>query len=228
MDRDSLIERLQAGIRQGDFTPASLRAELERYREPALPGMPLAHDSLDALVDGILDVPALPTVDFPWEAEMVGYRAAPARVILDLVDRLALGSGDVFYDLGAGLGRTAILAHLLSGALARGVEIVPAYCRQAARSAQALGLADVRFICADARHVDYLDGTVFFLFTPFMGTMMQAVLEKLRQAAQTHPIRICTCGACALEVGLQPWLAGAESAINGAELAIFHSLEICR
>ena len=37
---------------------------------------------------------------------MVPYEATPARVALELVDRVNFRRGDVFYDLGSGLGQT--------------------------------------------------------------------------------------------------------------------------
>ncbi len=122
------------------------------------------------------------------------------------VDQVPLTSGDVFYDLGAGLGHVAILVRLMTQAVVRGVEIETSYCRHAQSCAEELGLSDLRFISDDARDVDYTDGTVFFMYTPFTGKLLEAVLATLANRARQHAITLCTYGACTLDVARQPWL----------------------
>ena len=155
---------------------------------------------------------------------MVYYQPTPARIVLDLVDRLSLSSTDLFYDLGSGLGRVVITAALVSSAHMRGVEFEPAYCEYAQRHARALGLANVSFVNADAREVRYADGTVFFLYTPFKGTILQRVVQLLQFEARQRKIRVCTYGPGTLEMLQQDWLRSvddAEPTIHRA--AIFES-----
>ncbi len=53
--------------------------------------------------------------ELPRERDMVHLEFSPVSVVLEMVDRLALGLGDLFVDLGAGLGQVVLLYHLLTG-----------------------------------------------------------------------------------------------------------------
>nr|WP_230688022.1 class I SAM-dependent methyltransferase [Hymenobacter ruricola] len=117
-----------------------------------------------------------------------------------------ISAHDTFYDLGSGLGQVPLLVRLLSGATTAGVEIEPAYCRYAQACADALRLTRVRFLNADARAVDYADGTVFFLFTPFTGQILARVLGRLRQVGQHQPLRIFSYGPGTQALAQEPWL----------------------
>ena len=72
--------------------------------------------------------------------------------------------------------------------------------------AEELGLSQVRFLHRDARQVDYADGTVFFMYTPFTGKLLAAVLATLARQARHRSITLCTYGACTFEVARQAWL----------------------
>jgi len=139
-------------------------------------------------------------------ADMVHYEPTPARVMLDLVDHCAFAPDDVFYDLGSGLGYVALTIHLLTGIKAKGVEFEPLFCAYAQNCARQLGLSAVEFINADAREADYSDGTLFYLFTPFKNLLLQTVLDRLKEVAQTKMIKIFTYGACTRPVARQSWL----------------------
>lgn len=219
----ALFRRLRAELRASGDTAALLRGWLAAYvgpdsgerRRQDAPG----YDSLDVFVNGLLGIqlaqgepvagataePA-PAESIVREPEMVGYQPAPARVILELIERAQLTAADVFYDLGSGLGRVPILVSLLSGATARGVEIEPAYYSYASACAAGLNLAGVAFINGDARAADYIQGTAFFLYTPFVGGILQEVLGRLREAARGRTITIFTYGPCTPAVARQPWL----------------------
>jgi SAM-dependent methyltransferase len=158
------------------------------------------YDALDALVQGIIWAEPAPDIVQPRHADMIPYEPTPARVVLDLVDQVPLSAHDVFYDLGAGLGHVAILAHLITGAMATGVEIEAAYCLYAQHRAAALGLSHLRFVNLDARDASYADGTVFFMYTPFTGELLAAVLDVLAREARRRSMIVCTYGACTFEV----------------------------
>jgi hypothetical protein len=64
----------------------------------------------------------------------------------------------------------------------------------------------VTFHNVDAREADYTDGTFFFLYTPFTGRILQAVLARLETEARTRSITIAAYGACTSDVARQPWL----------------------
>jgi hypothetical protein len=164
------------------------------------------YDDLDDLVAGILqfDQPMQESVE--RTAEMVAYQPTPARHIFDLIGRAALDENDVLVDVGAGLGHVAMLAAICSAARTIGIEMEGAHVDCARRSAQSLQLPRVTFIRQDARVADYSSGTLFYLYTPFTGTVLRAVLDQLREQASGRQIRVCTYGPCTQWVAHEPWL----------------------
>ncbi len=224
---EDLFQKLRSSIRSGDYTGASLKRQLEAYAgcNSGKSGQDnVGYDNLDTLVSGLLLIgPALEETK-EREPEMVFYQPTPARIVLELVKEADLQEEDVFYDLGSGLGQVAILVNLLSGVRAKGIEFEPAYCDYARQCARELNLSEVEFINVDARDWDYLDGTVFFLYTPFEGEMLQEVLEKLKGVARRRRIRIYTYGPCTLEVSRQDWLKRVDQKGNHPyKLAAFRS-----
>lgn len=214
-------------IRSGTLTGESLRQLLERYTDyrPGTPGrIHRGYDALDAVVQGLLRAAEMPQVAAGRNPEMVAYEPTPARVVLEFIDRVDLSASSGFYDLGAGLGHVVVLVHLLTGAAAWGVEIEAPYWAHAQRCAQELGLSGVRFVHRDARQVDYGDARVFFLYTPFIGSVLTAVLAKLERQAQQYPVTIGTFGACTFEAAEQPWLRlQPPETLHAYALAVFTS-----
>jgi hypothetical protein len=98
------------------------------------------------------------------------------------------------------------LASILTGNRALGVEFQPAYVASAQESAQRLHLRHVRFVAADAREADLSGGTVFYLFSPFTGSILTDVLSRLRKENAERPIRICSLGPCTGILNDQKWL----------------------
>ena len=222
-----LFDRLREQIRGGHTPPAELRRALDPYTDYTPQQKGLAHlgpDTLDALLDNILAFAYSPHInEFP-SADMIPYHPTPARAVLDMIDNADLKSDDVVYDFGSGLGRVVILTHLLGGVKARGVEIDPELDQSARECALKLGLTGVEFINADVRDVDCAEGTFFFMYTPFTGESLQAVLDKLQREAQRRPIKICTHGPCTAWVAEQPWLESRDTnADSSFKVAIFQS-----
>lgn len=189
-------------------------------------GTPLdghGYDALDALLAGVLllDEPAAGGAALP--PDMVFYQPTPARHILDLIDRAALGATDTLVDLGSGLGHVPLLASICTGARGIGIERDPAYVASAHRCAEALGLEQVRFIAQDARTADLSAGSLFYLYTPFRGPILRRVLDRLRHEAGVRSIRIATLGPCTATVAGEPWLRPAEAPQAG-RIALFHAI----
>ncbi len=203
---DRLFQRLGAGITSGNYTGADLKHQLAEY--VVVPGEKNGddggYDSLDMFVNGLLRIDSAPQETKAREADMVFYQPTPARIILELVEKVT--REDVFYDLGSGLGQVPILVNLLNGVVARGIEFEPAYCDYARQCAQRLGLSGVKFTNIDAREADLSDGTIFFMYTPFQGEMLQEVLTRLRDESRNKAIRLYTYGPCTPRVSRQSWL----------------------
>jgi hypothetical protein len=163
------------------------------------------YDYLDELLAGVLSLERPDEVAEP-AAEMVFYQPTPARHIFDLIERAVLTAGDVLVDLGSGLGHVPLLVALCTEARAIGIEREAAYIARARQCAETLNLANVDFIHQDARAADFSIGTVFYLYTPFTGSILRTVLDALRREASHRGIRVCTYGPCTPVIANEPWL----------------------
>jgi hypothetical protein len=166
-------------------------------------------DSLDEIVSGVLRF-SEPGAVSPLECpEMVPYQPTPARHVVELIAALKLSSDDVLVDLGSGLGHVPLLVSILTGSRAVGVEFEPAYVACARECARRLRLSRVGFIAGDARGTDLSKGTVFYLFSPFRGSVLNDMLGRLRGESMRRPIRICSLGPCTRVLQAEPWLKAA-------------------
>ncbi len=226
---EALFQEARASIRSGTYTREALWRWFSKHVEHISETRDrddVGYDALDALVNGLLWIDVALEEIREKEPNMVFLQPTPARIVLELVEKSKITQADIFYDLGSGLGQVAILVGLLTGAKTRGVEFEPAYCDYAERCARELGLDHVEFINLDARDADYSDGTVFFMYTPFTGKLLQEVLEKLKHESRNRAIRICTYGPCTPYVSNQSWLRRMDRNANHAyELAVFESAE---
>lgn len=224
----AVVQGLRHDIEAGRRLRGDLITELRRYRAEPPPNETdgnLEYDTLDVLVAGLLGTDGL-LDDDPVELlpEMVAYQPTPARVILEIVAQTNLGPHDIFVDLGSGLGVVPTLVSLLSGAASIGIEIKPSYCRHAAECVRRLNVSNAIFVCQDARDADFSVGTVFYMYTPFKGAMLQQVLQRLHAEGRRRTIRMCTYGPLLAEAVQQPWFpAFARRLPANGPLAIFQS-----
>jgi SAM-dependent methyltransferase len=202
----------------------------------------LARTTQNAIVSGALRGPALlelllslPVRDRDvWVDEVLGLEEAPPDVpdlprgsvpylpagvdeIVAMVLEAPVQADDEFVDLGSGLGRAAILTHLLTGARACGVEIQEPLVRDARALTAALNLAGVSFVHASAADV-VPDGSIFFLYAPCNGEMLAAVLRRVEAVARRRPIVVCAVG---LEFRDVPWLRPRKT--SNVSLAVYDS-----
>ncbi len=160
-------------------------------------------DERDAWTDELLMI-GPPEVDALLPRGSVPYLPCGVDEILALARDVPMReAGDAFVDIGSGLGRVAILAHLLTGARASGIEIQAHLVERARVVSSDLGLTDVTFVHANAADTA-LDGTVFFLYAPCNGPMLASVIDRLAALARRNPITVATVG---LELPDVPWLS---------------------
>jgi hypothetical protein len=198
----------------------SIRNEVQRGVEPSelrrwirlcggqsgIPSPGLGYDQLDELMSGVFQIREPGGSVNHLGPEMVFYQPTPARHTLRLLRVSALSKADVLVDLGSGLGHVPMLAHLLTGARSIGVEAEAAYVASARGSAERLGLRQVTFVQQDARKADLSTGTVFYLYTPFIGAILRTVLRHLRKQSANRTLRVCTLGPCTRVVAKESWL----------------------
>lgn len=155
----------------------------------------------DAWVDELLGIDEIPS-DMPGlPRESVPYLPCGVEEILALLER-PLQPDELLVDLGSGLGRVVILAHLLTGVRAHGIEIQQHLVEGARSRCAELALDRVTFAHADASDCE-LDGSIFFLYAPFTGEMLQRALRRLEAVARRRSIVV---GAVGLEFHDVPWL----------------------
>lgn len=200
----SIREEIQQGICPARFL--DLLPQPSPHAAPLAPPRGIGYDYLDELLSGVLEFDQPAEEPLHARPESVFYQPTPARHIFALMAAAAISSSDVLVDLGSGLGHVALLVSVCTGARSIGVEWEPGYVACARRCAQRFNLSRVSFIEKDARHADFSIGTVFYLYTPFTGSILRAVLDSLRKVAADRPIRVCTFGPCAHPVGREPWL----------------------
>jgi DNA-binding ferritin-like protein (Dps family) len=171
----------------------------------------IGYDNLDAFVNGLLTYNEIPEPTLNRAPEMVFYQQTPMRIILELMELAQLSPDDVFFDIGSGLGQVGILVNLISQAITYGIEYEPAYCNYAKACASQLNLSNVNFINIDARKADYSQGTVFFMYTPFEGSMLDDMLLILKKESQKKSIHLFAYGPCSLQLTRHNWL----TCVNG-------------
>jgi hypothetical protein len=171
----------------------------------------IGYDNLDVFINGLLSDQAIPGATLEREPEMVFYQKTPARIIFRMTALAQVRQNDVFFDIGSGLGQVAILVNIITGATTRGIEYEPAYCHYAKECASQLHLSNIEFINEDARKGDYSQGTIFFMYTPFEGSMLQDMLIILQNESKKRTIRIFTYGPCSPHVARETWL----TCVNG-------------
>jgi hypothetical protein len=164
------------------------------------------YDYLDELIGGIFQFETPDVARVQLTPEMVRYQPTPARHILDLIRRTALAERDVFIDLGSGLGKVPLLVSICTGARSIGIELDGAYVECARQCAEGLNLKNAIFLHQDARTAVLSRGTVFYLYTPFTGSILRTVLDRLQQEACNRSIRVCAYGPCVSTIAEEPWL----------------------
>lgn len=217
----SIRRKIQEGAGDGGlYEWATLSSEEGRPLDQ-LNGV--GYDYLDVLVSDILQFEDPGEEVASLAPEMVFYQPTPARHIFDLIRRGAFREHDVLIDLGSGLGHVSLLTAICTPARCIGIELEAAYVACAQRCAQSLNVSSATFIQQDVRSADFSAGTVFYLYTPFTGTILRDVLDALKREAANREIRLCTLGPCTPIVSGEPWLTAIDSR-DIDQVAIFRSL----
>jgi hypothetical protein len=197
---------------------ASGRATPELFRRALTAVSPLDRD---AWLDRVLELEELPDDGPALPRGCAPYFPCAVDTLISAVDHAEVCASDVFVDVGAGLGRAAVTAHLLTGASAIGLEVQPELARAACQLTKAVNTSRVSMLVGDAvelaRHVTI--GSVFFLYCPFSGERLERLLRELEAIARTRPIRVCCVD---LPLPRCEWLAPV--ALPAGPLAVYKSV----
>jgi hypothetical protein len=128
--------------------------------------------------------------------DSVHYTPSDYRSIFEAFRHLRIQpEQDVFIDYGSGKGRVVVVAATYSFRQVIGVEISPDLARIAMEN---LSLARSRLRCKNAQVVTTdatlfdipPDATVFFFYSPFGGSTLRGVLDRIRDSLSRAPRRI--------------------------------------
>jgi hypothetical protein len=201
--RRARIEELHEALKEaGQRAHAPARAQIAAGRlrgavlAARIAAVPISER--EHYVEELLGVAYPPLEEPPLERELVGYQPSSYEEIAFAFEAVALSPGQRFVDLGSGLGKAVLLADVLCGARAHGIEQNAVLCGEAERAAAALGCVGTRFTRADVRDVELGAADVVFMYLPFTGQVLRVVLERLLRptphADATAPRYLC-CGA---------------------------------
>lgn len=209
-------------IAEGRHSPPAFRRWLERF---STSDQDRVVDELFELDPFVADAPSLPPGTVP-------YIAAPVSALLRLVTLLERtlsrdAASDVslknltLVDIGSGVGRAAMLLHLLTGASARGVEIQPHLVALGNSAVQRLMLSRVTLQHGDACDDAALpNGDVYFMYCPFDAARVKQVMSLLERRARDRQLLV----AC-LQVNV-PVCAWLRPLANGdADLRLYGSVK---
>jgi SAM-dependent methyltransferase len=192
----SAAVRLRSDLLSDRVTPEAFAAALAQ----------ISPSDREQWLDTLWDIDDIPPDDPDLPRGSVPYLPCAVATVLDALDQAGVTCDDVFVDVGSGVGRAALLAHLRTGAGCIGLEIQPALVRTAQARADWLRLSRMRFLQGDAADLIRFvtTGTVFFLYCPFSGDRLRRFLHGLEDVARARRIRVCCVDMPPLEA---PWLA---------------------
>jgi SAM-dependent methyltransferase len=207
-------DRLREQLERGLHDAPSFRAAL----------LEVARDSRDAWVDRALGLGALPDDGPDLPRDGVPYLPCSVDVLLRAIDEAPVDARDVFVDVGAGVGRAALLVHLLTGAEAIGVEIQRHLVATADALRARLHARGVSIVEGDAATLaePFARGTLFFLYCPFSGERLRRLLARIEAVARSRVVpgvRLCCVD---LPLPDCPWLVMAPR--RAGDLTIYRSV----
>lgn len=203
-------EHMRALIAKGEGTPPVFRK--------ALTDLPAA--DRDAWCDLVLGLEGLPADGLDLPRGCVPYIPCTVDALVRMVDAAGVQPDDVFVDIGSGLGRAAVLTHLLSGASAIGIEVQSALVRAFRDLVQGWHAPRVSVVHGDAAELTGFIGigTVFFLYCPFSGERLERVLLELETIAHGRQIRVCCVDMPSIT---RSWLTPVSPPVDG--LVVYRS-----
>jgi SAM-dependent methyltransferase len=201
--------RVSAALAAHQMSPLAFGAALRNVPEP----------ERDEWVDQVFGLGELPRDSRELPRGCVPYLPCSVNTLLRMVELAGVRHDDVFVDIGSGLGRAALLTHLLTGAGAIGLEIQSALVRGSRDLATRLNAPRVATVEGDAAKLTgYIaTGSVFFLYCPFGVHRASQVLDDIEWMGKIRSVRVCSVD---LPLPPRPWLTPVS--LSG-DLAVYRS-----
>ncbi len=133
-------------------------------------------------------------------ANMTPFIPSPLNRIETFLQEARILPSDTVVDLGSGHGPVVPFVALFSEARkVIGVDYLAHHAETGNRIAKELDLKNVEFRGQDARHFDFSQGDIFFLYQPFSGPILEQVVRALSQEALRRDIKVFCTGSCGRE-----------------------------
>jgi hypothetical protein len=132
----------------------------------------------DHFVEEVLGIAYPPLEETTPGPEQIPYLPSGYDEIMYAFETTKLGATDAVVDIGSGLGKAVMLAELLCGATSAGLEVDGVLHAHALRAAADLGLR-ASFSSGDARTAPLPRADVVFMYFPFTGTVLEAVMTRV-------------------------------------------------
>jgi len=178
-----LAEELARAIEAGRATPETVRDALART----------APRERDAFVDLALGLGSPPEDSPDLPRGCVPYLPCPVDTLAKALTLADVRATDRVVDIGCGAGRTVAMTRLLTGAHVIGVEVQRHLAAASRELVERLRLDRVVIERCDVLSgPPCLDeGSVFFLYCPFGGSRLTALLARLEVLASRREVRVC-------------------------------------
>lgn len=122
-------------------------------------------------------------MDMPYFA--LTYGETPYSTAIKIFDLLKPSRGDVFFDLGSGIGQLVFFVNLYYGIPSAGIEIVPFFVKKSRAIKRELELDNVEFIEGDFLREDLSSATILYMNgKAFNVDIIEKILEKFKKLKQ--------------------------------------------
>lgn len=222
-----MLGRVEESVRDGAVRLRALIDDEPGRRDPTRFRAALreiAPSQRDVCVDEALSLETPPEDGPELPRGGVPYLPCSIDALLRVAEQVPVRASDVFVDVGAGVGRAAVLMHLLTGARVIGLEVQSALVAAARKLLTRFALPAVSVVAGDAveQTAALSQGSVFFLYCPFSGERLVKLLEILQSVAERRTIHICC-----VDLRLPPCrflqLVPVQSSVPSVDLTIYRS-----
>lgn len=209
-------------IASGKYTSKDFRADLESLMDSSL-GDEIIFDDADVFVRELFALNSVPERSSKLAKYCREYEPTPIRLVLNGLSRIDLKEGDVFVDVGTGLGIIPITVGFYYGIRAIGIEIEESFVKAGSEVVSRMSLKDIEIRCEDANRASFSDGSVFFFFSPVEKNILENICRKLSTEAESRTIHILSLFDSSRVFLEQEWLHSDSKTYDPDRVMVFNS-----